>query len=160
MESENHIRESADIIRVWSGKKIILPKQVSWKIFDRDTICSNLLSSRYKVLIYKESAFCYDCSLRLAEWKRLMSEIDNSKVSFLFFINTYNENEIEDILKYHEFNYPVIIDKDNTINKLNDFPKEYKLQCFLLNRRNKVLLVGDPTLNNSLWDLYKKVMAN
>jgi len=39
---------------------------------------------------------------------------------------------------------------------LNRFPIQTQYQCFLLDKDNKVLMVGNPVLNYEIWKLYKE----
>ncbi|GHT28790.1 hypothetical protein FACS189432_07220 [Bacteroidia bacterium] len=63
------------------------------------------------------------------------------------------------LLKRDGFNYPVFIDMDNRINQLNHFPSEQSYQCFLLNKDNKVIMIGNPVLNPKIWELFKKQIS-
>lgn len=64
------------------------------------------------------------------------------------------------MLKRDRFDYPVFIDENNQINSLNHFPDKPELQCFLLDKDNKVLLIGNPVLNPKVWELYKQTIAS
>jgi hypothetical protein len=55
--------------------------------------------------------------------------------------------------------YPVFIDESSAINRLNSFPSKAEHQRFLLDKANRVLLVGNPTLNPKIWELYKEVIT-
>lgn len=150
-----------NIIREWTNKKIIFPNSLNWVVFDRDTVCNDLFSQKYKVLIYKDSSFCNECSLHLSEWKSLQNDLNEENlknVSFLFFINSINRQELYYILKSNNFSYPIIVDEHNEIDALNNFPENPKFQCFLLDEDNRIILVGDPTYNTNLWELYKKII--
>ena len=48
----------------------------------------------------------------------------------------------------------------NEINRLNHFPNKIEYQCFLLDSNNKVLMIGNPTLNQKIWELYKEVITD
>jgi hypothetical protein len=63
------------------------------------------------------------------------------------------------LFEQFHFNYPVFIDMNNTINRLNHFPQQQSYQCFLLDSNNKVLMIGNPTLNPKIWELYKKIIT-
>ena len=57
------------------------------------------------------------------------------------------------------FDYPVFMDTNGAINQLNRFPKQMEYQCFLLDKDNKVVMVGNPVLNMNIWELYKSQVA-
>jgi hypothetical protein len=48
---------------------------------------------------------------------------------------------------------------NKTINHLNRFPDESTYQCFLLDKNNKVLMIGNPSLNPKIWELYKQQVS-
>jgi hypothetical protein len=60
------------------------------------------------------------------------------------------------IFKQADFTYPLFLDMNNNIDKLNHFPQQQSYQCFLLDKNNKVLMIGNPALNPKIWDLYKE----
>ncbi len=68
------------------------------------------------------------------------------------------EKQLQFIFKQNGFRYPVFIDKENKIGKLNNFPSKSEYQCFLLDKDNSVLLVGNPSYNPGIWALFKKVI--
>jgi len=55
----------------------------------------------------------------------------------------------------YRFDYPVFIDIKGTINDLNHFPQAAQYQCFLLDKDNKVLMIGNPVMNSKIRELYK-----
>jgi hypothetical protein len=100
----------------------------------------------------------------LAEWKKIMKEADsvfNRKPEFVFFFQPKkkDEKELQSILKQNGFHHPVFVDRKNEIVKLNRLPSKSEYQCFLLDKNNKVLIVGNPTLNPGIWALFKKIIT-
>ena len=88
-----------------------------------------------------------------------MEEADSlfpKKVGFLPFFQPKNMNEIGYLFVRDNFAYPVFMDFSNVINKLNQFPKASQYHCFLLDKDNKVLMIGNPALNPKIWELYKE----
>jgi hypothetical protein len=83
-----------------------------------------------------------------------------SKARFSVFFNPKLNgiNELKQLFKNNGFDCPVFMDMENTIMKLNNFPKEQDFRCFLLDRDNKVVMVGNPVLNPGIWALYKKII--
>jgi hypothetical protein len=60
-------------------------------------------------------------------------------------------------LKLNEFNYPAFIDEKDEINSLNQFPSgNRQFQCFLLDKENRVEIIGNPILNPQIEKLYKQ----
>jgi hypothetical protein len=155
--------ETEKIITEWIGKEIRFPDNFQCNVLGKDTasaLCSGLLDAEYKILLYVDSLGCTNCKLRLLEWKQLMAEIDslntNHRLDFLFFFHPKDKKELLFLFKRDKMNYPVFIDSDNAIDSLNNFPEQMEYQCFLLDRDNRVIMIGNPVLNPRIREVYKK----
>ncbi|MDR1582347.1 MAG: DUF1573 domain-containing protein [Prevotellaceae bacterium] len=162
---ENRKRTEAELtVKEWTGKTIQFPEDVQCNILGKDTVynlCSALFQSEYKVLLYVDSAGCSSCRLKLMQWKQLIEESDSlfrDKLGFLFYFQPKNKKEMEFLFRRDDFDYPVFIDINKTINLRNHFPEKPEYQCFLLDKNNKVLMVGNPVLNPKIWELYKQTV--
>ena len=157
--------EAAKIVTEWTGKEILFPDNISCYVSGRETlpeICDEWFQKDFKILMYVDSAGCSDCRLKLFEWKQLIGEADSlfhGKVGFLLFFQPKSAREMTLLFTRDRFDYPVFMDINGTINRLNDFPKEMGFQCFLLDSDNKVLAIGNPVLNMNVWELYKSQIA-
>jgi hypothetical protein len=156
MEVEKNLTE-------WIGKEIQFPENFQCGFAGKDTVstlCSDLFQAEYKILLYVDSAGCIDCELRLRDWKLLIDEFrslnTDNKLSVLFFFYPKNKKKLHLLFKRNQMDYPFFIDNDNAINQLNHFSKQIDYQCFLLDRNNRVLMMGNPILNHKIWDLYEK----
>ena len=124
-----------------------------------DTTDFQIPQSEYKVLIYVDSIGCTSCKLQLHKWKELIEYTDSitqAKVPFLFFFHPKDAKEIRYLLKRDAFDHPVCIDMDDRLNKLNKFPADITFQTFLLDKDNKVAVLGSPVHNTAVKDLYLK----
>jgi hypothetical protein len=89
----------------------------------------------------------------------MLAEADSlfpGKVDFLFYFQPKNEKELTHLFKRDGFRHPVFLDRENRLERLNHFPSRMEYQCFLLNRDNRVVLVGNPALNPKVWELFKR----
>ena len=155
--------EAQKVVTEWIGKKIEFPADIRCLSMGKDTICPTANNS-YRILVYTDSVGCTTCKLRLSTWKDILQETDSllpGKVTFLFYFHPKSEKELIHLLKRDWFDHPVFIDNKNKIDQLNNFPSQMEYQCFLLNQDNEVVLVGNPTLNPKIWELYKQtIMGN
>ena len=55
---------------------------------------------------------------------------------------------------------PVCIDETDRLNQLNKFPAGGKFHTFLLDRDNKVVLVGSPVNNENIAELYRDILLD
>ncbi len=160
-ENNNNYGEVKKIVGEWTGKEILIPEKISCYLADKDTLlgfCNELFDKEYKILMYVDSAGCSDCRLKLFEWKQLMKEADSlfqGEVGFLLFFQPKRKMKMTNLFKIDKFDYPVFVDVKGEIDRLNHFPQAMEYQCFLLNKENRVLVIGNPVLNPKILDLYK-----
>lgn len=151
--------DSEKIISQWVGRKIILPSKILEINTEQDT-CKNI-NAPYKVFIYIDSIGCTSCKLQLYKWNTLIKNVNQfmpDSINFIFCFQSKNEKELLNILKHNNFRSSIYIDKDGKLDSINHFPRDSKYQCFLLNKENKVILVGNPALNPQIWNLYRKLI--
>ena len=156
--------ETEKIVAEWIGKKIIFPLDYECNLMKKDTnLCAGLLDANYKILLYVDSLGCANCKLRLFEWKQLIQEADSifteNELSFLFFFHPKDKKELRYLFVRYDFDYPVFLDNTNQINSLNHFSNKQLYQCFLLNKENKVMMIGNPLHNPGIWKIYKEQIS-
>lgn len=147
------------LVKEWQGKTIQFPSNSIFTQFATDTVDYRIPESPYKVLIYVDSIGCTTCKLQLPKWKEFMKQVDsisNHQVAFIFFFYPKDNKEIRYILKRDRFDQPVCIDREDRLNRLNRFPANTMFQTFLLDKDNKVCLIGNPIHNLAIQDLYLK----
>ena len=156
---ENKKEEVARLVQEWQGKEIVFPKNITFTQFVTDTVDYQIPQSDYKVLIYVDSTGCTSCKLQLPKWKELIAYTDSvtgNNIPFLFFFQSKDDKELRYILKRDNFNRPVCIDRNNELDKLYHFPQNISFQTFLLDKDNRVVVIGNPILNLAVKDLYLK----
>lgn len=161
---ENKQRTEAEkIVNEWINKEIKFPSKYQCSISGIDSVgCNKLFNSEYKIMLYIDSLGCASCKLKLTDWKSIIKEADSlfpGKLNFLFFFHPKDKRELDILFKRDNFDYPVFIDSKDSINSLNHFPDKQSYQCFLLDETNKVLMVGNPTLNPQIWKLYQEQIS-
>jgi len=158
--------EIAKIVTEWIGKEIRFAENIPCYMSGKETfseICDEWFQKDYKILMYVDSAGCSDCRLRLFEWEQLMTEADtlfNGRVGFLLYFQPKSIREMSLLFTKELFDFPVFMDINGDMNRLNRFPRAMEYQCFLLDSDNKVVMVGNPVLNMRIWELYKLQIAD
>lgn len=158
LNKDNNI---VSLLKEWEQKEILFPKEMYFTTMLRDTTYYNL-QSEYKILAYVDSIGCTSCKLQLSAWSMLINEIDSLYAGRVKFIFAFSPNRIKDI--YHailtaNFTYPVYVDKQDSIAKLNRFPLESNLHTFLLDKNNRVIAVGNPVYNPKIKKLYFNIIS-
>lgn len=145
------------LVSEWQGKEIVFPDNIISTSFGTDTFKYMTPNTDYKVLIYVDSAGCTSCKLQLQQWKKMIAYTDSitgNKLPYLFFIHSKDYSEIQYLLKKNKFSLPICIDKEDRLNKANKFPDNIMFQTFLLDKYNKVVVIGNPVHNIAVKDLY------
>jgi Protein of unknown function (DUF1573). len=156
---ENEKERITQLVTEWQGKEIILPKNPVFTQYVTDTIDYRIPQSDYKVLVYIDSIGCTSCKLQLDGWKEFIASVSSVSVDsipFLFFFHSKDYREIRYLLKTSSFDLPISIDKEDELNKLNQFPSDIMFQTFLLDKNNNVVVLGNPIHNLAVKELYLK----
>ena len=156
---ENKKEQFARLVQEWQGKEIVFPQDMVFTRFVTEQVEYRIPDAEYKVLIYVDSTGCTSCKLQLPKWKELIAHVDsatNGSIPFIFVFQSKDDRELRYILKCDNFDRPVCIDRNNRFNSSNRFPQDITFQTFLLDKDNKVKVIGNPVHNLAVRDLYLK----
>ena len=156
---ENNKEKFALLVQEWQGKEIVFPQDMAFTRFVTEPVDYRIPDAEYKVLVYVDSVGCTSCKLQLLKWKELIAHVDsatNGNVPFIFVFQSKDDRELRYILKRDNFDRPVCIDRNNRFDELNQFPQDITFQTFLLDKDNKVKVIGNPVHNLAVRDLYLK----
>lgn len=158
-------RDIVNLTKEWSGRKLVFPKEMVLNAYWKDSVISyNRVDIRqYAILTYIDSIGCMSCKMNLPGWAEFILKLDsisNKTVPCLFILNPKNADKerIVKLLQRIHFSYPVCIDRRDSFNLLNNFPKDDRFQTFLLDKDNKVLAIGNPIHNPHIKELYLKII--
>ena len=150
------------LVNKWEDKEIVFPAHSIFTVQGRDTVSFSFSDANYKIVSYIDSVGCTGCKLHLPRWRRFMYEVDtlmNASVPFVFYFHPKNIEDLRYIIRRDTFTHPVCLDVSDTFNILNHFPSEKAFQTFLLNKKNKIIAIGNPILNPKVKELYLKILA-
>lgn len=154
---ETEAEKAVRIVKEWSNKEIIFPQSPIFTIYAKDTVDVNYLEPSYKIISYVDSVGCMQCKLQLSAWKKFIADIlstSGKDVPLLLFMHPRNPIDVRNILLNDNYDQPVCIDLQDSINILNHFPDNIAYQTFLLNEENKVVAIGNPMYSDGIKDLY------
>ena len=136
------------------GRQIVFPENLQPVIDGRPMPNTDLMSANAKLFMWYDSTGCTTCKIKqhMEKWYDMVdyaNKIGNDKLKVVFLFTPKITDIIEPSLR--AFKYPVYIDKGSEFSNLNsDLPEEEFLHSFLLDKDNKIVLVGNPLLNESL----------
>lgn len=138
----------------------------------RDTCFAPLTEQEaFKVVAYYNSKGCTSCRLKeLFYWKDVLNYADSlnkakgkTSVEFILLFNPGQDKsklrDIESSLYVHQIHKPVMIDTKGEFEMQNLLPEDERFHYFLLDKDNKIVLVGSPLGNPAMWELYKKKIS-
>lgn len=135
----------------------MFPSQSVFTVQVNDTVEYSVKDADYTILMYLDTTGCASCRLNLAQWKKFIEEtslIDSVSVKYYFNFFSKDLKKMRRLLRTERFIYPVCLDTADVLNRLNDFPREDVFQTFLLDRNNRVLIIGNPMHNPAIKTLY------
>ena len=77
----------------------------------------------------------------------------------MFVFHPKDTTELYDKLKLYDSDLPVWVDAKGEFSQVNALPDNLLFHVFLLNRDNRVMLVGSPIGNPKMWKLYENTIA-
>ncbi len=124
------------------------------------TIGSDTLHGALKIIVFYDTMQCTPCQIsRQSEWLDFMDCMTAKNVEIEFIFDTRRNENIDNLLlslKRTGVKYPVRMDINGDFVKANPhLPKNSKFHTFLLDRYNRVTLIGSPLYNSPLWKLYE-----
>lgn len=162
-KKKNQTKDIVKIITEWQNKKIAFPDDMIFTYYGQDTIEYKIPQSEYKILLYVDSIGCTSCNLNLNQWSKFITEIDSltsNQVPVLIFFHPKDKREIVHLLKRDAITIPVCFDMDDKLNTINNFPTRGDLQCFLLDKEDKVVGIGNPINNPQIKEMYREQISS
>lgn len=140
------------------GKEVKFVHQDRYIIDGRDTVIHMTDTPDFKIVIFADSSGCQPCNLRLGEFNLKIRELKliDKNARFIVIVQNSDYREFEHNVKHDMPGYPFIYDTEGLFLKINKLPLDSRFHAFLLDKNDKIVLVGNPVGNDKLWDLYKR----
>lgn len=152
---------SAEMVDKWVGREFLFPESCTFSVSD-NLFDINVFDADFKIITYIDSNGCQACNMKLQAWQHAIDSfksIAGKDVEFLMIINSEETNDLSHIITQYAFTYPVVFDSSDVFNRLNNFSDNVNYQSFLLDSENKIIAIGNPVLNQSIYKLYHKIIS-
>lgn len=144
--------ENKKVIAEWTGKEVIFP----------DSLCladSSFFEPTYAgftILVYFDSEGCTGCRMRLPYWKQFMHKADSicGNVRLVMIATSKDTGYISEFADKNEMSHNIVLDPGNRFQQFNNIPAQLRFQTFLLDRWNRVCVIGDPLGKRKVRKLY------
>lgn len=145
-------------LRLFKEKAITFPDNMLAKVCDGQLPSDTTLLDRpSKMVIYVGKDGCTNCKLRslLPIYMFILENKHRENFGVVIILNTADREATEKLLTDMRFRQTVFYDLDGSFERLNPhLPSGEDFHTFLLNKENKVVLIGNPTHNEKLNKLY------
>lgn len=145
------------------NRKVLFPMCYE-SIPNKDSVIVNsMLDKDVKIVSYVDDLPCTSCGIKMMSiW---MSKIDslNSNVEYLVVVNVAENDKSKffDMMDSAQLPHPIIYYDTDTFGVVNGLSELFAVnKTFLLNKHNRIVLVGEPFNNEKLFDLYKKTIMD
>ncbi len=142
------------------NSKIIFPNNMKMTFEGKDTIINDMCNSDFKLIVYKDSLSCTPCYIEsLPQWFTIINKYNSKKLNVFFILcpTLENETDLRLLMEINRFKYPVLIDEKKYFQNINPQISSNKLlHTFLLDKNDKVILIGDPLNDKKIKDLFEQ----
>ncbi|MCH5263711.1 MAG: hypothetical protein J1F42_12425 [Lachnospiraceae bacterium] len=148
---------SRQTVEHFYGRKLILPMQDSVQNLSTIELKNILTNSRLKIVTYVD-VDCSICMLKLDFWRKFIQNLTKkgARISILIYAHsTRKENLIPLMENIWPQDQPWIYDQYKNFIITNELYDDH-FQSLLLNQKNEIILIGDPTLNKGMEKLFMK----
>ncbi|MFC5683651.1 hypothetical protein ACYE2N_00780 [Flavobacterium sp. MAHUQ-51] len=139
------------------GKKIELIDSLSY-YSQKKGFFKKQQDNSIKIVTYIDGG-CGSCLYNLEKWKELMKAPELKNVCFLFYIKVYEKKQVSELISEIDFTYPIIADLSNQFYEVNRLKSDKNYQTFLVDKENKIVLVGNPLYSRKIMKLYFETIS-
>jgi hypothetical protein len=150
-------KEIKEIVKKWYGKQISFPDSIfvlkNKAIYPVQT---NPLNSENLKILTLVSGECISCIETLNKWNLFIDSVKNiSEIKLVVIIMTPDVDQfINNFYSLIPEGMTLYIDAEFNFLKSYKMPDDFMLRTFLLDKSNKVLLIGNPVYRNEIKKLY------
>lgn len=151
VNEEKYIQE----VKQMSHREIVFPNGYIELRCNSSLKLDSLLKQKLKIISYMDNVICSSCLDNiLASWQDEIKSI-NENISYIIIVHSTDKKTILESSKSLSLDYPIMYYESNIfgkVNKLEDLLARNK--TFLLDKDNKIILVGEPYGREKLSKLY------
>ena len=147
-------------VKEMTGRTIVFPDTYKTISCDKTVNINSLLRKKIKIVSYIDYLSCTQCEITMmAKWTEAIKEID-SEIAYIIVVQTELKKELEELIYQNLFCELVMCYSTDTFMTANNLDILARNKTFLLNKENKIVLVGEPFDNEKLTQLYKKTIES
>lgn len=143
-------------IKALSGRELLFPEGYVSLSYHDSLKVEPLVNADIKIVSYYDNIVCSSCSLnKLKAWVSQADSID-PEIPYLIVIHSNKKEEFVETARQIKLPYPLMFYDSDVFKVENKLDVLDQNRTFLLDKNNKIVLVGEPFSLPRLADLYKK----
>ena len=155
-QGENRVIEE---VKDMYGRKIAFVRPYSSIPSSRTLALDSTMSKDIKVVSYLENFSCTDCALnKLVNRIEIINSIDKD-LGYLIVIRTNDVDELTKHIENKGISHPIMCYQSDAFKVENKLDVLARNRTFLLDKNDRIVLVGEPFNNEALLNLYKKAVT-
>ena len=120
--------------------------------------------SAYKLVIYIDSTSCSPCFVsHMYDYEETVAELDSAGIGTVFIFEPQEEKEedVRSLLDRQAYPFLSVVVRSGSFSSANPhLPSSTLLHSFLLDKENKVIVVGNPARNDKVKELMLNTVKN
>lgn len=157
-----------DEIKSFLGKTVCFPNNLI-AVHNGIALSDSLISDGgcpIKLVLYFSANRCTPCVIgKFRDYEKIFKMEVENQFSPLIILSTkeekYEYKTLVSELVIRSLPYPVYVDRYNEFQQLNTcLPSDSRFHTFLLDKNNKVALIGNPLNGDAMWNLFKSTLEN
>ncbi len=147
-------------VRALSGREILFPKGYCSLSYQNSMPIDSLLATDIKIVSYINDLPCTSCGVRMLHtWIEQVKQID-PEVAYVIVVQTPQKDVLFNNIDSMRLPYPLLYYEDSVFGEVNKLDVLARNKTFLLDKKNRIVVVGEPFGNEKLSQLYKKAIAS
>lgn len=147
-------------VQALSGRKITFPTGYESLSYHESLSVDSLLTKDIKMVSYIDDFPCTSCGVKMLHaWIEEVKEID-PEVAYVIVVQTQEKNVLFENIDSMRLPCPLMYYDTSVFDEVNELDVLARNKTFLLNKENRIVLVGEPFGNEKLTQLYRKTIAS
>lgn len=148
------VKESreAKIVKELTGKELVYTENLLADAPKDDQSSRDVFQQKTSKIVTIVNYDCGPCRVSINKWKEYLK---GKNIAFILIVRGGDEEFYNDIRSKESSGFRYIYyDRDNVFELTNKIPQDTRLRTFLINRENRIRIIGNPLFNKAIAKLY------
>lgn len=145
-------------IRDLYGKEIVFPEEYTFMGSNNMSNADIIFEKDVKIVTYIEDFQCTSCIYKMVvEWSDQIRSIFKDDVYYVVVMSSEDKEQLEELFRNHPIGASIFLYENSIFGVKNDLDIVLsRNRTFMLNKQNRIVVVGEPFDDEKKWAVYKK----